>query len=103
MAKASAQADAESNAANDTLFQGTKFWLSQRVPQRSRFLEQIRVCAWALCPTTSALSPTDHTAQANGGVVVPLENKADIKIVDHVRQEHIPESYLDHLCQQRFI
>lgn len=25
------------------LFQGTKFWLSQKVPQRKRFIDQVKV------------------------------------------------------------
>ena len=25
-----------------TLFQGAKFWLSQKVPQRNRFIEEVR-------------------------------------------------------------
>lgn len=26
-----------------TLFQGAKFWLSQKVPQRNRFIEEVKV------------------------------------------------------------
>ncbi|MCJ1463828.1 hypothetical protein MMC07_002437 [Pseudocyphellaria aurata] len=54
------------------LFQGIKFWLSLRVPQRSRFIGEV---------------------QANGGEVMPLENQADIKIVDHAKKEALPGTY----------
>ena len=27
-----------------TLFEGKKFWLAQKIPQRSLFVEQVRVC-----------------------------------------------------------
>ena len=33
----------DASALRGTLFQGAKFWLSQKVPQRSRFIEQIKV------------------------------------------------------------
>ncbi|MCJ1397435.1 hypothetical protein MMC11_000628 [Xylographa trunciseda] len=52
-----------------TLFQGAKFWFSHRVPSRSTFIEQVK---------------------ANGGEVVPLEKFADVKIVDHLRQDNAP-------------
>lgn len=55
-----------------TLFQGIKFWISQKVPQRSRFLNDVKV---------------------NGGVVLPLEKNADVKIVDHARKEAPPGSH----------
>ncbi|KAL8971174.1 MAG: hypothetical protein Q9183_001172 [Haloplaca sp. 2 TL-2023] len=54
------------------LFQGKKFWLAQKVPSRSRFIEEVK---------------------ANGGEVVPLEKLADIKIVDHARKERIPGTF----------
>ena len=31
------------NGAQGTLFKGRKFWLSRKVPQRSRFIAEIRV------------------------------------------------------------
>ncbi|KAL8742856.1 MAG: hypothetical protein Q9190_004719 [Brigantiaea leucoxantha] len=55
-----------------TLFQGVRFWLSQKVPQRKSFIENVR---------------------ANGGEIVPLEKQADVKIVDHARKEAIPGTY----------
>ncbi|KAL8686501.1 MAG: hypothetical protein Q9218_007061, partial [Villophora microphyllina] len=54
------------------LFGGTKFWLSQKVPSRSRFIEEVK---------------------ANGGEVTPLEKEADVKIVDHARKDRIPDTY----------
>ncbi|KAI4156431.1 MAG: hypothetical protein L6R39_001102, partial [Caloplaca ligustica] len=53
-----------------TLFRGTKFWLSQKVPQRKRFIDE-----------------------SNGGEVTPLEKEADVKIVDHARKEQLPGTY----------
>ncbi|KAL8736682.1 MAG: hypothetical protein Q9166_000048 [cf. Caloplaca sp. 2 TL-2023] len=55
-----------------SLFQGAKFWLSQKVPQRKRFVEEVK---------------------ANGGEVTPLEKEADVKIVDHARKEQLPGTY----------
>ncbi|MCJ1430782.1 hypothetical protein MMC27_000132 [Xylographa pallens] len=55
-----------------TLFQGVKFWFSHRVPSRSTFIEQVK---------------------ANGGEVVSLEKFADLKIVDHIRQDNGPGTY----------
>ncbi|KAL9012911.1 MAG: hypothetical protein Q9173_002352 [Seirophora scorigena] len=54
------------------LFQGTKFWLSQKVPQRKRFTDQVK---------------------ANGGEITPLEKEADVKIVDHAKKEQFPGTY----------
>ncbi|KAL9099473.1 MAG: hypothetical protein Q9163_005036 [Psora crenata] len=54
------------------LFDGIKFWLSQRVPQRSRFVDDVR---------------------ANGGEVVLLEKQADVRIVDHARKEALPGTH----------
>lgn len=72
------------------LFQGVKFWLSQKVPQRSRFINDIKV----------SVTNGDHTelelltlCQANGGEVLPIEKHADVKIVDHARKEALPGTY----------
>ncbi|KAJ5669630.1 hypothetical protein N7462_010700 [Penicillium macrosclerotiorum] len=48
-----------------SLFGGTRFWISQNVPQRTRFKEMI----------------THH-----GGCVVLLEKDADVRLVDHTRK-----------------
>ncbi|MCJ1387555.1 hypothetical protein MMC18_000398 [Xylographa bjoerkii] len=55
-----------------SLFRGAKFWFSHRVPSRSTFIEQVK---------------------ANGGEVVLLEKFADVKIVDHLRQDNAPGTY----------
>ncbi|KAL2044942.1 hypothetical protein N7G274_002717 [Stereocaulon virgatum] len=55
-----------------TLFRGIKFWVSQKVPQRARFINDVKV---------------------NGGEVVPLEKQADVKIVDHARKEALPGTH----------
>ncbi|KAL8978606.1 MAG: hypothetical protein Q9177_006362, partial [Variospora cf. flavescens] len=62
--------DAEGVKGN--LFQGTKFWLSQKVPQRKRFIEEVK---------------------ANGGEITQLEKEADVKIVDHRQKEQLPGTY----------
>ncbi|KAL8701785.1 MAG: hypothetical protein Q9224_000332 [Gallowayella concinna] len=62
-----------------SLFQGAKFWLSQKVPQRKRFIEEVK---------------------ANGGEITPLEKEASIKIVDHARKEQLPGTYVDEDLEQ---
>ncbi|KAJ5984001.1 hypothetical protein N7481_006100 [Penicillium waksmanii] len=47
------------------IFQGQRFWLSREVPQRSRFKDLI----------------TKH-----GGVIVLMENDADVMLVDHAKK-----------------
>jgi hypothetical protein len=54
------------------LFAGQKFWLSSTVPQRTRFIEDVK---------------------ANGGEVVPLEKQADICLYDHARKNPPPGMY----------
>lgn len=54
------------------LFRGKKFWLSQKVPQRKRFMADVK---------------------ANGGEISALDKEADIKIVDHARKEQLPGTY----------
>jgi hypothetical protein len=55
-----------------TLFQGQKFWFSATVPQRNWFVENVK---------------------ANGGEVVPLENQADVLLVDHARKNPAPGTH----------
>ncbi|KAI4200023.1 MAG: hypothetical protein LQ346_002454 [Caloplaca aetnensis] len=55
-----------------TLFQGSRFWLSQKVPQRKWFIEEV---------------------EANGGKITHLEKDADIKIVDHLQKQQLPGTY----------
>ncbi|KAL8771845.1 MAG: hypothetical protein Q9209_002783 [Squamulea sp. 1 TL-2023] len=62
----------DSTGLRGTLFQGARFWLSQKVPQRNRFIEEVK---------------------ANGGEVTPLEKEADVKIVDHARKQQLPGTY----------
>ncbi|KAI5467708.1 TRF2-interacting telomeric protein/Rap1 C terminal domain-containing protein [Mariannaea sp. PMI_226] len=51
------------------IFKGIHFWLSQRVPMRKTLEDQIR---------------------ANGGILVPLEKRADILIADHAKAKSAP-------------
>ncbi|KAH0545234.1 hypothetical protein FGG08_000688 [Glutinoglossum americanum] len=55
------------------LFEGKKFWLAQKLPTRSRFVDLVKV---------------------NGGEIVPLEQHADIKIADPLFKKTLPpDSY----------
>jgi Rap1 Myb domain/TRF2-interacting telomeric protein/Rap1 - C terminal domain/BRCT domain, a BRCA1 C-terminus domain len=56
----------------DGLFVGQKFWLSSTVPQRSRFIDDIK---------------------ANGGEVVSLEKQAKVCLYDHARKKAPPGMY----------
>lgn len=71
-----------------TLFEGLKFWLSHKVPQRSRWVNDVRVRIHQA--RTSSLLPRLINLQANGGEVVPLEKQADVIVVDHARKETPP-------------
>ncbi|KAI9769109.1 MAG: hypothetical protein M1840_004460 [Geoglossum simile] len=55
------------------LFAGRKFWFSYKLPSRSHFIDLVK---------------------SNGGEIVPLEQAADIKIVDHCFKKGLPpDSY----------
>jgi TRF2-interacting telomeric protein/Rap1 - C terminal domain/Rap1 Myb domain len=56
----------------DALFAGRKFWFSSTVPQKVRFIEDVR---------------------ANGGEVVLLEKQADVCLYDHARKNPPPGMY----------
>jgi TRF2-interacting telomeric protein/Rap1 - C terminal domain/Rap1 Myb domain/BRCT domain, a BRCA1 C-terminus domain len=56
----------------DGLFAGLKFWFSNTVPQRSRFIEDVK---------------------SNGGEVVILEKQADVCLYDHARKNPPPGVY----------
>ncbi|EAW06482.1 putative transcription factor Rap1 [Aspergillus clavatus NRRL 1] len=60
------------NGNSDSLFEGKRFWLSQNVPQRSRFKELI---------------------ERNGGVIKLQEKDADVKIVDDTRKNLPSDTY----------
>jgi hypothetical protein len=63
---------ANSQGETGTLFQGQKLWFSATVPQRQRFIEDVK---------------------ANGGEVVQLEKQADILLVDHTRKNPAPGTH----------
>ncbi|RYP64657.1 hypothetical protein DL771_008670 [Monosporascus sp. 5C6A] len=63
---------AAQNGGGGTLFNGLKFWVSQRVPARTTCIQNIK---------------------SNGGEVVPIEKNADYLIADHARQDAPPGSY----------
>jgi hypothetical protein len=62
-------ADEFNFATGGELFADKKFWVAQRVPNRTRLLDNIR---------------------ANGGEIVLLEKKADYRIADHCRRDCAP-------------
>jgi hypothetical protein len=62
---------AENESINGTLFAGKKFFLTMRLPFRSRYRDDV---------------------ESNGGVVVHLEKKADYVIADHFRRDCPPGS-----------
>ncbi|KAI9762452.1 MAG: hypothetical protein M4579_000428 [Chaenotheca gracillima] len=51
-----------------SLFEGQKFWVAQKVPQRSHLIEQI---------------------ESNGGTITKVDEQADIKLVDHVKNKDV--------------
>lgn len=57
---------AESSDVKGNLFSGKKFFLTQRIPLRSRYVKDV---------------------ETNGGTVVKLENQADYIIADHLRND----------------
>lgn len=56
----------EDTSAKGVLFRNIRFWVAQRTPIRSTYVEAI---------------------QKNGGQIVPLEKNADILIADHMRKD----------------
>ena len=76
-----------------TLFQGLKFWVSHKVPQRSRFLSDIKVKSSRVRALSELLTLLTFF-QVNGGEILSLEKNADVKIVDHARKEAPPGSYV---------
>lgn len=70
--KKGAMGNKGSSAPHSPLFQDKQFWLSQNVPQRSRFKELI---------------------QQHGGIIRLHEKDADIKLVDHARKNLPPDTY----------
>ena len=86
---------ANSKVDSGSLFKGLKFWLSHKVPQRSRFINDIRVCPY---PSIDApVGIFTNIAQVNGGEILPIEKHADIKVVDHTRKEALPGTYVPSL------
>ena len=73
------------------LFHNIRFWVSQKVPQRSRFIDDIKVRK--LTSVTRQLRAT-NTFKSNGGEVYPLEKQASVLIVDHARKEALPGTYV---------
>ncbi|OCL14933.1 hypothetical protein AOQ84DRAFT_384395 [Glonium stellatum] len=59
---------AEDSDVRGQLFDGLKFWIAQRCPMRSGFVDKVK---------------------SNGGQIVPLEKHADYLIVDHLKK-HTP-------------
>ncbi|KAE8351635.1 TRF2-interacting telomeric protein/Rap1 C terminal domain-containing protein [Aspergillus coremiiformis] len=67
-----AMEEKNSRTSSSPLFQGQQFWLSQNIPQRSRFKDII---------------------QQYGGIIRLYEKDADIKLVDHAKKNLPPDTY----------
>ena len=79
---------------NNGIFAGIKFWISQNVPQRSRFVDDVKV------KRSFMLGLFERCAdkiQSNGGRVFQIEKQADVMIVDHARKHQVPGSYAQNL------
>jgi len=72
-----------SSSVHGQLFEGKKFWIAQRTPARSFFVNQVR---------------------SNGGSIVPLEKNADYLICDHMKNDGPPGGisyeFIDHSIRQ---
>ena len=64
------------------LFEGKQFWLSQNIPQRSRFKELIQVTL----PYFQIEFAKSNSVQQHGGIIRLQEKDADILLVDHARK-----------------
>ena len=62
----------EDSSEQASLFRNLRFWIAQRVPQRSHFLELVK---------------------NYGGEIAPLEQNASILIADHLRRDAPAGSY----------
>jgi hypothetical protein len=89
---------ADARAMEGGLFAGKKFWLSQKLPSRSRFVDLVKVYDNRSLSHSTNIFLT--VQQINGGAVVPIEQHADIKIVDPFFKRNLPpDSYaLTHFC-----
>lgn len=84
---------ADATGIHGSLFQGVKFWLSQKVPQRSRFIEEVKVGhSPSRIPFQDPANST--TGKANGGEVMYSEEEAEVKIVDPARKPQLPGRYV---------
>lgn len=72
------------NTGHGSLFKGIKLWISHRVPQRSRYVDLVKVRK-RLAAESISTRQTNHS-QENGGKVVLEEKNADMLIADNVRR-----------------
>lgn len=77
------------------LFEGQKFWVSHKVPQRQHIMGLIKVRRSE--PLQLSIASADRN-QGNGGSVVDLEKQADIHLVDHLKYHSRPGSYVFQLA-----
>ena len=78
--------------ASSSLFQGKQFWLSQNIPQRSRFKELITVCYHILLYSITCCTGLTTSLQEHGGIVRLLEKDVDVKLVDHTKKNLPPDT-----------
>lgn len=75
---------------NNGIFAGIQFWVSHNVPQRSRFVDDVKVQRSFV---SGVLERRADQTQSNGGRISQLEKQADVMIVDHARKYQVPGSY----------
>lgn len=86
------------NELQGRLFGGIKFWLAQAVPQRSRFIDDVKARVRRTIVHRRSL-----TIFRPMGEVVLLDKQADVLIVDHARKHAAPGTQVDLGCLSRAI
>lgn len=76
----------DTDCKTSSLFQGKQFWLSQNIPQRSRFKELITVCMLHLTLLYRVVVRRLTLVKSHGGIVRLQEKDADVKLVDHTKK-----------------
>ena len=83
---------ARAGGAQGNLFNGTKFWFSHNVPQRSWFVAQVEVRTHTNAERIRQEHVDADIPQSNGGQVVKDEKEADVKLVDHKKSPFPPNT-----------
>lgn len=73
------------------IFEGTKFWLSHRIPDRPNIAALIKACSPRLRSLTHGMNA--DPAKTHGGLIEAYDKRADIIIADHARKDAPPNSF----------